>query len=63
MLVLFAATLLDALVFSRLAAGFSVRTYDLSALGLLSRGCLNAAVGLGVYELVDRRWGGERRRP
>jgi rod shape-determining protein MreD len=61
-LVLFAATVLDALVFGRLATGFSVPAYDLSALGLISRACVNAAVGLGAYELVDRWFGRERRR-
>jgi rod shape-determining protein MreD len=61
-LVLFAATLVDALLFTRLAEAFNVSAYALSPLGLLSRCSLNAAVGLGVFELVDRRWGRERRR-
>ncbi len=60
-LVLFMATLLDALVFGRLAAGFSVRSYDLSFLGLLARACLNAALGLGIYELIEHRFWLERR--
>jgi rod shape-determining protein MreD len=61
-LVIFAATVVDALVITRLAAGFSVPAHEIYPLGLLARACLNAALGLGLYEIVDRRLGHERRR-
>jgi rod shape-determining protein MreD len=53
-LVLFAATLADALVFERLASAFDVRIETLSLGGLLTRATLNAALGGVVFFYVDR---------
>jgi rod shape-determining protein MreD len=54
-LVLVLATVMDALIFNRLAAVFDVSAYALSPLGLLVRAATNAAVGLVVFETIDRR--------
>ena len=54
-LVLVLATVADALVFNRLAAVFDVVAYALSPWGLLVRAAVNAAVGILVFETVDRR--------
>ena len=54
-LVLVLATVADALVFNRLAAVFDVVAYALSPWGLLARAAVNAAVGILVFETVDRR--------
>lgn len=54
-LVLFVATLVDALIFERLAAVFEIRVYELSFAGLVSRATINAMVGGPLYEIVDRR--------
>jgi len=55
LLVVFAATLLDALLFERLAALFGLRTHELSYAGLLARASLNAVAGAAAFELIDRR--------
>lgn len=54
-LVVFVATLVDALIFERIASVFEIRVYELSFGGLLSRAALNALVGGPLYEIVDRR--------
>ena len=61
-LVLFAATLVDALVFERLASAFDVRIETLSLGGLLTRATLNAALGGVAFFYVDR-YLARRRRP
>jgi rod shape-determining protein MreD len=61
-LVLFAATLMDALVFERLASAFDVRIEALSLGGLLTRATLNAALGGVVFFYVDR-YLARRKRP
>jgi len=60
-LVLFAATVADAIIFEQLAQAFEVPTYRLSILGLLSRAVVNAALGAVLYELLGRRWRARRR--
>ena len=60
-LVLFGATVADAVIFEQLAQAFEVPTYRLSILGLLSRAVVNAALGAVVYELLGRRWRARRR--
>jgi rod shape-determining protein MreD len=60
-LVLFTASVIDAILFSELAVLFDVAALRLSPLGIVSRAALNAGVGLGVYEIVERRFGRERR--
>jgi rod shape-determining protein MreD len=54
-LVLVLATIMDAIVFNRLAAVFDVAAYALSPTGLLLRAAINAVVGLMVFETIDRR--------
>lgn len=55
LLVLFAATLLDALVFERLALVFEVPAAEVSLEGLIARGVVNALVGgLAFYALELR---------
>jgi rod shape-determining protein MreD len=61
-LVLFAATLVDAVVFERLASAFDVRIETLSLGGLLTRATLNAALGGVIFFYVDR-YLARRRRP
>jgi len=61
-LVLFAATLVDALVFERLASAFDVRIEMLSLGGLLTRATLNAALGGVIFFYVDR-YLARRKRP
>ena len=61
-LVLFAATLVDALVFERLASAFDVRIETLSLGGLLTRATLNAALGGVIFFYVDR-YLARRKRP
>ena len=61
-LVLFAATLADALVFERLASAFDVRIETMSLGGLLTRATLNAALGGVVFFYVDR-YLARRKRP
>lgn len=53
-MVLFAATLLDALIFERLASAFEVRIQTLSLAALLTRAALNAALGGVLFFYVDR---------
>jgi rod shape-determining protein MreD len=59
-LTLLLAAVADALVFAWLAYVFDVKTASLSPLTLASRATVNAAVGVGLFELVDRRLGRER---
>jgi rod shape-determining protein MreD len=54
-LVLFMAGAADALVFMALASAFDVAVTHLSPLVLLTRAGVNAAVGVLVFELIDRR--------
>jgi cell shape-determining protein MreD len=54
-LVLLLATVVDAVVFNRLAAVFDVSAYALSPLGLLVRAGTNAVVGILAFEAIDRR--------
>ena len=61
-LVLVVATLMDALVFNRLAAVFDVSAYALSPVGLLVRAVTNAVVGILVFEAIDRRLNAPSRR-
>ncbi len=61
-LVLFGATLLDALIFERLASAFDVRVQALSLAGLFTRAALNAALGGVLFFYVDRHLA-RRRRP
>jgi rod shape-determining protein MreD len=61
-LVLFAATLVDALVFERLASAFDVRIETLSLGGLLTRATLNAALGGVIFFYMDRHLA-RRKRP
>ena len=53
MLVLVLATVMDALIFNRLAAVFDVSAYALSPAGLLVRAVTNA--GIGILRLRDHR--------
>jgi rod shape-determining protein MreD len=53
-LVLFVATLVDALIFERLAAAFDVRLQTLSMAGLFTRSVLNAALGGVLFFYADR---------
>ena len=61
-MVLFAATLLDGLIFERLASAFDVRVNALSLAGVLTRAALNAALGGVIFFYVDR-YLTRRRRP
>jgi rod shape-determining protein MreD len=54
-LVLVLATVMDAIIFNRLAAVFDVSAYSLSPLGLLVRAVTNAVVGIVAFEAIDRR--------
>jgi rod shape-determining protein MreD len=59
LLVLMVATVADALLFGQLAQVFDVQAYSLSPLGLAARAAVNGAVGMVVFETVDRqikRW-------
>jgi rod shape-determining protein MreD len=55
-LTLLVASLADALLFAWLASVFDVRTVALSPLALASRATVNAAVGVALFELLDRRF-------
>jgi rod shape-determining protein MreD len=55
LLILFAATLMDALLFERLASVFELNMAELSLTGLLGRATVNAIVGAGLFELLERR--------
>jgi cell shape-determining protein MreD len=54
-LVLVLSTIMDALIFNRLAAVFDVPVLTLSPGGLLVRAVTNAGVGILVFETIDRR--------
>lgn len=54
-LVLLAAAAADTLLFQWLAAVFDVRILELGPLGLLWRATVNAGLGVGLFELIDRR--------
>jgi rod shape-determining protein MreD len=54
-LVLLAASAADTLLFQWLAAVFDVRIIDPGPLGLLWRATVNAALGVALFELIDRR--------
>jgi rod shape-determining protein MreD len=56
-LVLFAATVADALLFGAFAAVFDVEAYRLSPLGLALRAGVNALAGIALYEAVERQVG------
>lgn len=59
LLVLMVATIVDALLFGQLAQVFDVQAYELSPLGLIVRALVNGAVGMVVFETMDRqmrRW-------
>jgi rod shape-determining protein MreD len=60
-LVLFAATTVDALILQWLASVFGIQTQDLSAPALAVRSVVNALSGVLVFTAVDRRIGRERR--
>ena len=55
-LVLVVATLADAGIFQWWAAVFDLRPTELSPAGLISRATVNAAVGVVLYQVVDRRF-------
>jgi rod shape-determining protein MreD len=61
LLVLVSATLVDALLFSRLAGVFDIVIEDLSPRALLARAVGNGLVGLFLFEVVDRRLRRDRR--
>jgi rod shape-determining protein MreD len=54
LLVIFVATLLDALLIEGLASAFEVRAHALSTPGLLTRAAVNAVVGATLFEVIDR---------
>lgn len=54
-LTLLLAAVADGLLFSWVASVFGVKTVLLSPLALASRATVNAAVGVALYELLDRR--------
>jgi rod shape-determining protein MreD len=54
-LVLFLATVADALIFVQLAAVFDVASYEVAPARILLRAAVNAAVGVAAYEVVERR--------
>jgi rod shape-determining protein MreD len=54
-LVLFLATLADALILRGLTQVFEVDAYGLSPLGLLGRGAVNALLGVVLFEALERR--------
>lgn len=59
LLVLMVATLVDAVLFGQFAQVFDVRAYELSPLALVARAVVNGAVGMVVFETLDRqlrRW-------
>jgi rod shape-determining protein MreD len=59
LLVLMVATIVDAVLFGQLAQVFDVQAYGLSPLGLIARAVVNGAVGMVVFETMDRqmrRW-------
>jgi rod shape-determining protein MreD len=59
-LVVFTATIVDALALQSLASVFSIRTDEMSAAGLAMRGGVNAVVGVILFGIVDRYAGRDR---
>jgi rod shape-determining protein MreD len=55
LLVVFVASLADALLVERLAGLFELPLGEIGYLDLLARGVVTAAVGAALYELVERR--------
>jgi rod shape-determining protein MreD len=55
LLMLFAATLMDALLLERLAGVFELRLAELSFAGLVGRCAVNATLGAGAFEIMERR--------
>lgn len=55
-LTLLAAALCDALLFAWLCAVFDVKTAALSPIALASRATVNAAIGVVLFEVLDRRF-------
>jgi rod shape-determining protein MreD len=55
LLLLFAATLMDALLLERSAALFDLPVAELSFAGLIGRCAVNAILGAGAFELLERR--------
>ena len=55
LLVLVLAVLLDALVLRQLSAAFDVITGPLTWTGLAARAAVNAAIGMPLFALVERR--------
>lgn len=55
LLVLFAATLVDALLFERFAVIFDVPAQSLSLTGIVLRAGVNALAGALIFEIVDRQ--------
>jgi len=53
--ILLGATVLDALVFERLAAVFDLAVNELPFADLFGRATVNAIIGAGVFELLERR--------
>ncbi len=60
-LVVFAATIVDAVITASLASVFSIPSDELSAWGLAIRGTVNALVGVVCFSFVDSRLRGDRR--
>jgi rod shape-determining protein MreD len=60
-LVIFAATLADAVILHWLASVFSIPTDELSVWGLVLRSGANAVIGVVVFSFVDSRLRGESR--
>jgi len=54
-LTLLVAVIADSLIYTWLASVFDVKVAVLSPLALASRATVNAAVGVALFELVDRR--------
>jgi rod shape-determining protein MreD len=55
-LTLLVAALADAFIFAWLCAVFDVKTVALSPLSLASRATVNAALGVVLFEVLDRRF-------
>jgi rod shape-determining protein MreD len=54
-LVLFAATIADAVITRSLNSVFSIPSHELSAAGLATRGAVNAFVGVLLFSFIDSR--------
>ena len=59
-LVVFTATVADAIIMHSLASVFSIPTDELSTWGLALRGAVNAGVGVVLFTFVDRRLRSDR---